>query len=162
MPLPVRRKRGGPLEHRQRDREPPIQGGTEASLQLAIGREGVGLELPKPLELGPVTLLHARSRMIGVGFPLDVSGGVDRFRHRRTTLEAISMAVEHGPLERWLSSATEGLLGRGTCEVRVAWVAPPDVGVGESAPEREERVVWSSGNVRLELGRGFADRKSVV
>jgi len=151
MPLPVRRKRGGPLEQRLRDREPPIQGGPEASLQLAIGREGVGLELSRSLELGPVTLLHARSRMIGVGFPLDVSGGVDRFRHRRTTLEAIGLAVEHGPAERWLSSLSEGLIARGACEVRVAWVAPPDVGVGESAPEREERLVWSSGNVRIEL-----------
>ncbi|MBI2388139.1 MAG: hypothetical protein HYV09_00870 [Deltaproteobacteria bacterium] len=151
MPLPVRRKRGGPLEHRLRDREPPVQGGPEASLQLAIGREGVGLELSRAVELGPVTLLHARSRLIGVGFPLDVSGGVDRFRHRRTTLEAFGLAVEHGPAERWLSTLTEGLIGRGPAEARILWVAPPDVGVGESAAEREERVVWSSGNVRLEL-----------
>lgn len=156
MPLPVRRKRGGPLEHR--DREPPRPGEPEAALQLAIGREGVGLELSRSLELGPVTLLHARSRMIGVGFPLDVSGGVERFRHRRTTLEAIGLAVEHGPVERWLGTSSEGLLGRGPCTVRIAWVAPPDVGVGESMAEREERLVWSSGNVRIEL----VDDKSIV
>ena len=104
MPLPVRRKRGGPLEHRLRGREPPTPGGSEPTLQLAIGRDGVGLELSQPIELGPATLLHARSRMIGVGVPLDVSGGVERFRHRRTTLETIGLALEHGKTERWLAS----------------------------------------------------------
>lgn len=151
MPLPVRRKRGGPLEHRLRDREPPQQGGHDATLQLAIGREGVGLELSSAIPLGPVTLLHARTRMVGVGFPLDVSGGVERFRHRRTTLETIGLAIEHGPSERWLSSLTEGLLTRGPCEARIGWIAPPDVGIGESQSEREERLIWSSGNVRIEL-----------
>jgi len=151
MPLPVRRKRGGPLEHRLRDREPPNTGGSEPTLQLAIGKDGVGLELSQPMELGPVTLLHARSRMIGVGFPLDVSGGVERFRHRRTTLETISVAVEHGKTERWLASITEGLLANGPCEARIGWVAPTDVGIGESQGEREERLIWSSGNVRIEL-----------
>jgi hypothetical protein len=120
-------------------------------LQLAIGRDGVGLELSQPIELGPATLLHARSRMIGVGFPLDVSGGVDRFRHRRTTLETIGFALEHGKTERWLASITEGLLANGPCEARIGWVAPTDVGVGEAQSEREERLIWSSGNVRIEL-----------
>jgi len=154
MPLPVRRKRGGPLEHRRSlkgGREPPTTGGSEPTLQLAIGRDGVGLELSSPIELGPATLLHARSRMIGVGFPLDVSGGVDRFRHRRTTLETIGLALEHGKTERWLASISEGLLANGPCEARIGWVAPPDVGVGEAQGEREERLIWSSGNVRIEL-----------
>jgi len=151
MPLPVRKKRGGPLEHRLRGREPPSSGGSEPTLQLAIGRDGVGLELSSPIDLGPATLLHARSRMIGVGFPLDVSGGVERFRHRRTTLETIGVALEHGKTERWLSSITEGLLAGGPCEARIGWVAPPDVGIGESQSEREEKLIWSSGNVRIEL-----------
>lgn len=151
MPLPVRRKRGGPLEHRLRDREPPKPGGSAAALQLAIGREGVGLELSSPIELGPVTLLHARTRMVGVGFPLDVSGGVDRFRHRRTTLETMGLAIEHGKAERWLSALTEGLITRGPCEARIGWVAPTDVGIGEAQSEREEKLIWSSGNVRIEL-----------
>lgn len=149
MPFPVRRKRGGPLEHRLRDREPPH--GPGAALQLAIGREGVGLELSQPIALGPITLLHARTRMVGVGFPLDVSGGVERFRHRRTTLETIGLAIEHGRAERWLTSLTENLLTRGPCEARIAWVAPPDVGVGEAQSEREEHLIWSTGNVRIEL-----------
>jgi cellulose synthase operon protein C len=128
-----------------------MQGGPDAALQLAIGREGVGLELSKPIELGPVTLMHARTRMVGVGFPLDVSGGVERFRHRRTTLETIGIAIEHARAERWLSSLTDNLLGRGPCEARLGWIAPPEVGVGEAQSEREEHLIWSSGNVRIEL-----------
>lgn len=158
MPLPVRKKRGAPLEQRLQGRPPPEDGDGEATLQLAIGRDGVGLELSKPVELGPATLLSARSRLVGLGFPLDVSGGVDRFRHRRTTLERALVAVEHGPAERWLSSITEGLLSGGLSEARIAWAPPPDVGTGESPWEREEHVVWSSGNVRIEL----ANATSVV
>ncbi|MGZ3474046.1 MAG: hypothetical protein ACXVCJ_06145, partial [Polyangiales bacterium] len=155
MPLPVRRKpnrmRGAPLDQRLRDRAPPPEDGGEATLQLAIGREGVGLELSKPVELGPVTLQHARSRLVGLGFPLDVSGGVERFRHRRTTLEEVGLTIDHGPAERWLSSITEGLVSGGPAEARIGWSPPPDVGTGESPWEREEHVVWSSGNLRFEL-----------
>ncbi len=162
MPVPVRRRRhaasqstsgseGTAASRSVWSREPPPPEGFQATLQLAIARDGVGLELSGPVPLGPLTIVAARSRMIGVGFPLDVSGGVDRFRHRRTTLEVADVAIEHGPLERWLSSISEGLVARSTCEVRVAWIAPPDVGTGDAPAEREERVVWSSGNVRVEL-----------
>ncbi|MGZ3449472.1 MAG: tetratricopeptide repeat protein [Polyangiales bacterium] len=143
--------RGAPLDQRLRDRAPPPEDGGEATLQLAIGREGVGLELSKPVELGPVTLQHARSRLVGLGFPLDVSGGVERFRHRRTTLEEVGLTIDHGPAERWLSSITEGLVSGGPAEARIGWSPPPDVGTGESPWEREEHVVWSSGNLRFEL-----------
>src|SRR3954451_8010873 len=116
MPLPVRRKPNRLLRG-----APPPEDGGEATLQLAIGREGVGLELSKAVELGPVTLEHARSRLVGLGFPLDVSGGVDRFRHRRTTLEQVGLTIDHGPAERWLASISEGLIAGGPAEVRIGW-----------------------------------------
>lgn len=150
MPLPVRRKRGGALDPRRRV-PPPPDDEAEATLQLAIARDGVGLELSREVPFGPVTLTHARSRLIGVGFPLDVSGGVERFRHRRTTLEAVSLAIEHAAVERWLCTLSEGLVARGPAEARIAWVAPPDAGIGDTQWAREEAVVWSSSNVRIEL-----------
>ncbi len=120
MVLPVRRKR--PWYPRPPD--------DEVTLQLAIGREvGVGLELSGPVPLGPALLLHARSRLLGVGFPLDVSGGVGRFRHRRTTLDSAEIALDHGPAERLFASLAGDLVATGPAEVRLAWTAPslPDI-----------------------------------
>ncbi|MBK7397457.1 MAG: hypothetical protein IPJ34_14470 [Myxococcales bacterium] len=116
MPQQVRRKRPW---------TPRLPPGDDVTLQLAIGRElGVGLELSGPLALGPALLLHARSRLLGVGFPLDVSGGVERFRHRRTALDAAEIALDHGPAERLLSSLAGDLVAPGPAEVRLAWPAP--------------------------------------
>jgi tetratricopeptide (TPR) repeat protein len=132
---------------------PPRGDASIATLQLAIARDGVGLELSAPVEFGAARLIAARSRMIGIGFPVDVSGGVDRFRHRRTELEEAIVAVDQGPAERWLSSVAIGLVDAGSAEARIGWVPPPEVGRSgtPNAWEREERVVWGAGNVRIEL-----------
>jgi tetratricopeptide (TPR) repeat protein len=47
----------------------------------------------------------------GIRFPVDVSGGVDRFRHRRGELQRVELEVDLVALERWLGPRLRGLLG---------------------------------------------------
>lgn len=142
VPQQVRRKR--PLT-------PRLPPGDEVTLQLAIGRElGVGLELSGPLPLGPALLLHARSRLLGVGFPLDVSGGVERFRHRRTALDTAEIALDHGPAERLLSSLAADLVAPGPGEVRLAWPAPVLPDADPTDAPHDLRVFVTSAVVRAD------------
>src|SRR5262245_15268331 len=74
MPEAVRRR----VSSSSSSREPPRESSGEASLQLAIARDGVGLELSGPVGFGAVGLAAANAQVMGVAFPLDVSGGVER------------------------------------------------------------------------------------
>jgi tetratricopeptide (TPR) repeat protein len=86
-------------------------------LALAIGRAGIGLELAEPVEIGCVRVVELSTALPGVRFPLDVSGGVTRFRHRRGELQAIGVEVVARDLERWLAPRLRGLVGTRTPEV---------------------------------------------
>jgi tetratricopeptide (TPR) repeat protein len=44
-------------------------------------------------------------------FPVDVSGGVARFRHRRGDLEVLSVEVAARDVERWMAPRLRGLVG---------------------------------------------------
>ncbi len=99
---------------------PPPTLEDEPTLQLAIGREGIGLELSGAVSLGPVRLRDARARLVGLRFPLDVSGGVERFRHRRTALDGATLEIDPAASERWLASTAIGILGAGAADVRLA------------------------------------------
>jgi tetratricopeptide (TPR) repeat protein len=92
-----------------------------AGLQLAIGREGVGLEPIAAVPLEAARLVSARARLLGLSFPLDVSGGLSRFRHRRTALVEARLEFDHATVERKLSALTYDQLAPGPCEARVGW-----------------------------------------
>src|SRR5579883_1989616 len=59
------------------------RGVPDVALRLAIGRAGVGIELASPTRVGCLTITELTAALPGARFPLDVSGGVARFRHRR-------------------------------------------------------------------------------
>jgi tetratricopeptide (TPR) repeat protein len=128
-----------PGDLRARDAGAP----TEPTLQLALARSGLGFELSGPLKIGPtiagarghlrapLTITHARATIVGASFPLDVSGGVDRFRHRRTALQHALISLDLPAIERWLARLTSDLVGPGMPSVRLEATATIDVATGQ-------------------------------
>jgi tetratricopeptide (TPR) repeat protein len=92
-------------------------------LQLAIGREGIGLELARPAGLGCLVVTELSATLTGVRFPVDVSGGVPRFRHRRGELQQLQLELPVRSLERWAAPRLRGMVGIGTPEVWIAAAA---------------------------------------
>lgn len=91
-----------------------------ASLRLAIGRGGIAIELDDDVAFGPARLVDLSIRLPGLPFPLDVSGGVDRFRHRRGQLARLELDLDGDRLTPHLARAFRGVLTADTPEV---WLA---------------------------------------
>lgn len=92
-------------------------------LCLSIGPAGVGLALAAPVALGPIGVRELEVGLPGLSFPLDVSGGVHRFRHRRGELRKVSLAGNLAELAKASALALRGLLDAGVPDVRLASVA---------------------------------------
>ncbi len=103
----------------RRPSAPPPTGGSGAGaeLQLAISRVGVGLELATPLAIGPLTLSELAASLPNLRFPVDVSGGVARFRHRRGVVERLLLEVSRAALEAWAAPRLRGVIGIATPRV---------------------------------------------
>ena len=92
---------------------------------MAIGREGVGLELARSVAVGCVTVTELTATFPGIRFPVDVSGGVQRFRHRRGSLQTIQIEISSRSLERYAAPRLRGLVGTRSPEV---WVGVRSAG----------------------------------
>lgn len=90
---------------------------TKPALQLAIGRDGIGLELAEPVDLGCLRIIELSTGLPGVRFPIDVSGGVTRFRHRRGQLHVLRVEISAHTVERWIAPRLRGLVSSKTPEV---------------------------------------------
>ena len=97
------------------DRESP-----SVELRLAIGKDGLGMELGRPARLGCLDVTEIAVALAGVRFPLDVSGGVARFRHRRGELKRLEIELDARSLERWAAPKLRGIVSTDTPEV---WIA---------------------------------------
>lgn len=95
------------------------------TLRLAIGRGGAGIELAAPAQLGCLLLTELTATLPGVRFPLDVSGGVARFRHRRGVLQTLQIEVGGSALERWSAPRLRGIVGKRSPEV---WIGVRSTG----------------------------------
>ena len=80
-------------------------------LRLTAARGVLGLELYEPVELGPLTVTELALTLPGLKFPIDLSGGVPKFRHRRGQLELVRLRLEFAKLEDWLSRRASPVLG---------------------------------------------------
>lgn len=92
----------------------------EVSLRLAIGRTGVGIELAEPIALGCLRVTELTATLPGMRFPLDVTGGVPKFRHRRGVLQTVQLELGGRALEKWAAPRLRGVVGPRAPEV---WVA---------------------------------------
>ncbi len=93
-------------------------------LRLAIAKSGLGLELGAPWKVGPVTVTEATTALDQVRFPVDVTGGLARFRHKRGRLVRLTVEATAHDLSRWLAPKLRGLLVATTPEVVVQFDGP--------------------------------------
>ncbi|HVY46506.1 MAG TPA: hypothetical protein VHB21_11535, partial [Minicystis sp.] len=56
------------------------------ALRLALSRGLLAIELDAPYRLGPIEVTELAVSLPDVRFPVDLSGGVAKFRHRRGVL----------------------------------------------------------------------------
>jgi hypothetical protein len=102
--------------------EPPPKIDREGAitpLRLAIGKDGLGIELAGPTTLACLEVVELVVRLPHVKFPFDVSGGVARFRHKRGELERLAVELDARRVARWAEPRLRGLLSAGPCTVVV-------------------------------------------
>lgn len=116
----------------------------------------LGFELYEAFELGPVQVERVEVTLPNLKFPVDLSGGVRLFRHRRGKLEHLRLSVDTGRLARWLEPRLREALG-GLARPVSVWRVPHGLGIG-FAGERGAvafDVLWApvEGDARLVVAR---------
>jgi tetratricopeptide (TPR) repeat protein len=97
------------------DRDSP-----NVELRLAIGKDGLGIELNRAARMACIDVTEIAVVLPGVRFPLDVSGGVSRFRHRRGELRRLGIELDARSLERWAAPRLRGIV---STESPTVWIA---------------------------------------
>ena len=90
------------------------------SLRLSLSRGTIGIELDRPWSLGAIQIVELSETLPDLRFPIDVSGGVTRFRHRRGRLERLVVEVDTLALATASRRALRGLIGPETPELMIA------------------------------------------
>jgi hypothetical protein len=111
---------GAPREGADLPRQAPRRASPAVVLRLAIGREGIGLELETPTRIGCARVTALAASLPGILFPVDVSGGVARFRHRWSDLQRVEVEVGARDVERAAAPKLRGVVGTRTPDV---WVS---------------------------------------
>jgi tetratricopeptide (TPR) repeat protein len=103
------------------ERDVPVidREGAIAPLRLAIGKDGLGIELAGPATVECLDVIELVVRLPHVKFPFDVSGGVAKFRHKRGELERVGVELDARRVARWAEPRLRGLLAAGPCTVIV-------------------------------------------
>ena len=116
----------------------------------------LGLELYEAFELGPLRVERLDVTLPNLKFPVDLSGGVRVFRHRRGRLERLLVSVETGRLARWLEGRLRESLG-GLVRPISVWRVPYGLGLGFVGARGALAfdVLWapSDGDARLVVAR---------
>ncbi len=104
-------------------------------LRLTATQGALGLELYEVVALGPLRVTGLALTLPGLRFPLDLSGGVPKFRHRRGELERLVLELDLSVLERWAALAAGSVLER-TSRAPSVWATEGGLGVGLVGPGR--------------------------
>ena len=105
-------------------------------LRLTVTRGVLGMELYEPIELGPVDVTRLSITLPNLKFPLDLSGGVPQFRHRRGELEHAVLKSTLTRLARHFESRARrrdrgvGASGGGLCSSAGDWGGVGRAGTG--------------------------------
>ncbi len=95
-------------------------------------RGALGLELYESVEVGPIEVSGLALTLPNLQFPLDLSGGVPVFRHRRGELERLELRCSLDRVGRWLQPRVRSVLSGGA-RVHV-WAVDQGLGVGVVGP----------------------------
>lgn len=90
------------------------------ALRLAVSRGQLGIELDRPFSFGPLTVEVASAVLPDIKFPIDLSGGVAKFRHRRGELTSLELALDTSAVGRFVAPRLRGLVGHGAPRILVA------------------------------------------
>src|SRR5689334_3699776 len=80
-------------------------------LRLALSKGHLAIELESSFELGPFVVEELSVLLPDVRFPVDLSGGVAKFRHRRGRLARMVLRADASTLARALAPLFPGLAG---------------------------------------------------
>lgn len=122
MPSRVARAPKRPIAVPERDDRTPIR--------LTVTRGALGLEVYEPVELGPLSVQGLTVSLPGLAFPVDLSGGVPVFRHRRGEFECAELELGLAELERWTRKSLGDAIGVSEDVQATFWPLPGGVGVG--------------------------------
>lgn len=98
-------------------------------LRLTVTRGVLGMELYEPIEFGPLDVTRLSLTLPHLKFPLDLSGGVPHFRHRRGELEHATLGSGLLRLARFFERRAGDVLGPLVRPVSV-FARPQGFGVG--------------------------------
>jgi cellulose synthase operon protein C len=104
-------------------------------LRLTVTRGVLGMELYEPIEVGPLEVTRLALTLPNLRFPLDLSGGVPRFRHRRGELEHAALSVHFTRLAAFFERRMGDVLGKLVRPVSL-FSRAQGIGVGLVAAER--------------------------
>ncbi len=98
-------------------------------LRLTVTRGALGMELYEPIEIGPLSVERLSLTFAGLRFPVDLSGGVPRFRSRRGELQEVVLRLRLPELARFAGKRALEPFGPLVKPLAV-WAVPGGVGVG--------------------------------
>ena len=104
-------------------------------LRLTVTRGVLGIELYEPIEIGPLDVTALSVTLPNLRFPLDLSGGVPRFRHRRGDLEHAGIVCSFTRLASFFERRCGDVFGALVRPVLI-FGRPQGIGVGLVAEGR--------------------------
>jgi tetratricopeptide (TPR) repeat protein len=96
------------------------EGDDRPRLRLVMARGRLGIELDAPFALGPVLIEELALVLPEVRFPVDLTGGIAAFRHRRGRLESMRLRLLPRELLRFAEARLGSLLPGGLVHQLVA------------------------------------------
>lgn len=108
-------------------------------LRLSVARGRLGLELYEPTDIGPLHIEHLSQSFLGLKFPLDLSGGVPAFRHRRGNLERLVISTDLERIRKWAEPKLRSHLGAMSRPLDLWWL---DSGVGVGITRESSAIAW--------------------
>jgi hypothetical protein len=98
-------------------------------LRLTVTRGALGMELYEPIEIGPLSVERLSLTFAGLRFPVDLSGGVPRFRSRRGELQEVVLRLRLPELARYCAKRVGEPFGP-LVKPLAAWSLPGGFGFG--------------------------------
>jgi cellulose synthase operon protein C len=98
-------------------------------LRLTVAGGALGLEAYADLRLDPLLVDELAWTLPNLRFPIDLSGGVDVFRHRRGALSRLGLRASFASLMTHARSRLRDAVGPATAPPQL-WPLPDGVGVG--------------------------------